>query len=68
MVQVLCGFGLVDSGPLGGELAGGEVAVGGVGPLSETHRHKLIDIVNELAEMRAEVAEEIEMTGKNYPG
>ena len=33
MVQVLCGLGLVDGGPLGGELAGGEVAVGGVGPL-----------------------------------
>lgn len=31
MVQVLCGFGLVDGGPLGGELAGGEVAVGGMG-------------------------------------
>lgn len=38
------------------------------GPLSETHRHRLIDICNELAEMRAEVAEEIEMTGKGYPG
>ena len=30
------------------------------GPLSETHRHRLIDIVNEMAQMRAEVVEELE--------
>ena len=28
---MLCGLGLVDGVPFGGELAGGEVAVGGVG-------------------------------------
>ena len=31
MVQSLCGLGLVDGGPGGGELGGCEVAVGGVG-------------------------------------
>ena len=30
------------------------------GPLSETHRHRLIDIVNEMADMRTEVAEQLE--------
>jgi hypothetical protein len=39
VVQVLCGLGLVDCGPLGGELAGGEVTVGGVGPVPVVVTH-----------------------------
>ncbi len=31
MVQSLCGLGLVDGGPVGGELGWAEFAVGGVG-------------------------------------
>ena len=31
MVQVLCGLGLVDGGPVGGELGWGEIPVGGMG-------------------------------------
>jgi hypothetical protein len=33
VVQLLCGLGLVDGGPLGGELGWCECAVGGVGPV-----------------------------------
>lgn len=33
MIQVSYGVGLFVGGPLGGELAGGEVAVGGAGPV-----------------------------------
>jgi hypothetical protein len=33
VVQGLCGLRLVGGGPLGGVLAWGEVAMGGVGPL-----------------------------------
>lgn len=30
------------------------------GPLSDTHRHRLIDIVNEMAQMHSEVTNELD--------
>ena len=62
MVQLLCGLGLVD-GPLGGELGGAEVAVGGVGSVDVVvdppvlDQHAGLEEVVEVAAVEELVAE-----------